>query len=433
MLTAGFATRAQITHADSVVNPSCFGYGDGHISTALSGGTEPYTVIWYFEGGVFEVNSLSLDSLVSGDYILHITDSAGLAAVDTITLTDPYQITTIDTISDASCYGVAGGFNITPQGGIEFYQGIWQRYIWVPDSNQWLIDLNWVDTMYTNADTSNFEAGYTAGVYLLTITDSLGLGCSVVRELEIHEPSSPLTFHETHEHNICKNGEAGWITVAVDGGTSPYIVEWSNSQAGVHIEQLPAGAYTVTVTDGNNCRVYETIDIEEPFQDIILHIDYQDVTCRDNKDGYVTVESVENAALPWAFQWSDQTAGEGISDLSEGTYSVTITDANNCQYSDSVELKLMDIDCIIINNVITPDGNDKNDTWIIENIHLYPNCDVSVFDRWGNQVYYAGPGYDNSWDATQNGALLDSGDYYYVVNLNIGNYRPYTGPLKVLK
>jgi len=94
---------------------------------------------------------------------------------------------------------------------------------------------------------------------------------------------------------------------------------------------------------------------------------------------------------------------------------------------------LNDVDCIIINNVITPDGNGKNDTWIIKNIELYPDCDVTVIDRWGKIVLPKTVGYDNSWDATFDGNILDSGDYYYIVNLNIGNYPPYTGPLKIIK
>ena len=94
---------------------------------------------------------------------------------------------------------------------------------------------------------------------------------------------------------------------------------------------------------------------------------------------------------------------------------------------------MRDCDCITIYNVVTPDGNGKNDTWEIKNIHLYPNAEVKVFNRWGKLVYIKNKGYDNSWDGKFEGSLLDSGDYYYVVNLNMGNYPPYTGPIKILK
>ncbi|MBU0764215.1 MAG: gliding motility-associated C-terminal domain-containing protein, partial [Bacteroidetes bacterium] len=68
----------------------------------------------------------------------------------------------------------------------------------------------------------------------------------------------------------------------------------------------------------------------------------------------------------------------------------------------------------------------------IENIHLYPGCEVSVFDRWGKLVF-SDTGYDNSWDGTCDGEELNNGDFYYVVTLNKGNYPPYTGPLKIIK
>jgi len=70
---------------------------------------------------------------------------------------------------------------------------------------------------------------------------------------------------------------------------------------------------------------------------------------------------------------------------------------------------------VIPSNVITPDGNLENDVWVVQNIENYPKNNVSVFDRWGREVFTA-KGYQNDWGATnRNGHLLMDGTYYYVL------------------
>jgi poly(beta-D-mannuronate) lyase len=66
-------------------------------------------------------------------------------------------------------------------------------------------------------------------------------------------------------------------------------------------------------------------------------------------------------------------------------------------------------------NLLTPDGDGVNDRWIIQNIKMYPNNEVSVFDKAGRLVYYK-KGYNNEWDGMLNGNLLNEGTYYYLLN-----------------
>ncbi|MBL4787258.1 MAG: gliding motility-associated C-terminal domain-containing protein, partial [Cohaesibacteraceae bacterium] len=69
----------------------------------------------------------------------------------------------------------------------------------------------------------------------------------------------------------------------------------------------------------------------------------------------------------------------------------------------------------------TPNGDGKNDVWEIENIHLYPDCDVSVFNRWGQLVFSAGKGYDNSWDGTYKGKIVPNGVYVWSLHFKDEN------------
>lgn len=93
-------------------------------------------------------------------------------------------------------------------------------------------------------------------------------------------------------------------------------------------------------------------------------------------------------------------------------------DYNGCVGRDSVILSVADDYIVRPNNVITPEGNGENDVWIIQNIENYPNNAVSVFDRWGREIYSA-KDYQNDWGATElDGTLLLDGTYYYVLSFD---------------
>jgi gliding motility-associated-like protein len=95
-------------------------------------------------------------------------------------------------------------------------------------------------------------------------------------------------------------------------------------------------------------------------------------------------------------------------------YNVTVTDINGCVNRDTVTIVVLDNFKLIVYNVVTPNGDGKNDTWIIENIWAYPNAEVSIFNRYGMEVFKAKP-YLNTWDGTYNDKDLPDGAYYYVI------------------
>ena len=67
------------------------------------------------------------------------------------------------------------------------------------------------------------------------------------------------------------------------------------------------------------------------------------------------------------------------------------------------------------NNVLTPNGDGKNDYLVIQNLELYPNNTIRIFDRAGRLLYSA-KGYQNNWDGTINGAPLAEDTYYYIID-----------------
>ncbi len=82
-------------------------------------------------------------------------------------------------------------------------------------------------------------------------------------------------------------------------------------------------------------------------------------------------------------------------------------------------------------NILTPNGDGKNDLWEVKDIQLYPQNTVNVFDQGGKTVF-AKHGYNNDWDGTYNGKPLPQGTYYYVVDLG-PNLRKFKGFISILR
>lgn len=84
------------------------------------------------------------------------------------------------------------------------------------------------------------------------------------------------------------------------------------------------------------------------------------------------------------------------------------------------------------NNIITPNGDGRNDTWVIKNIEQYPNNSVRVTDKSGN-VIYSKQGYTNDWGGTYNNGPLAQGTYYYVVDFGEGLDLVFKGFITVIR
>ena len=86
---------------------------------------------------------------------------------------------------------------------------------------------------------------------------------------------------------------------------------------------------------------------------------------------------------------------------------------------------------ILVYNLITQDGNDKNDHLEITNIEQYPNSNVQVFNRWGKEIFSMDH-YNNTDSGKRfEGKDLPAGSYYYIINLNQGGREPKSGVVTI--
>ena len=103
------------------------------------------------------------------------------------------------------------------------------------------------------------------------------------------------------------------------------------------IKHLSGGAYVVTVTDGNNCELIDSILVNEPADLIASIVDSSSVLCFNAADGFV-VMAVTGGVFPYAYNWATGQTDSTINALTGGVYNLTVTDANLCTTSSSITL-----------------------------------------------------------------------------------------------
>ncbi len=114
------------------------------------------------------------------------------------------------------------------------------------------------------------------------------------------------------------------------------------------------------------------------------------------------------------------------------TYMVEGTSANGCSNVDTVVVSVEDNFIVIPYNIITPNGNGKNDVWYVKNIESYPQNKVVIMDEWG-LVIYEKKGYNNEWDGrNKKGEILPDGTYYYVLTFE-NEKKVYKGFIALLR
>ncbi len=138
--------------------------------------------------------------------------------------------------------------------------------------------------------------------------------------------------------DVSCDGEAnGSALGAVIGGTSPYLYSWNNSASTLLASGLTAGIYQVTVTDVNGCSGNTSITITEPPSLVVNIPIFSDLKCYNDGSGFISASAI-GGTNPYTFNWSNASTNSSISNLSAGSYSLTVSDANNCISSIAISI-----------------------------------------------------------------------------------------------
>ena len=229
---------------------------------------------------------------------------------------------------------------------------------------------------------------------------------------------------------LCNGDATGSIDVTNWGGTEPYSTVWSTGDVTEDLNSLVADWYYFEVTDYHGCVVSDSAQIFQPPGFWTSHY-IQELSCMEETDGYISIE-IGGGVDPYTYLWSNGSMDSEIGNLSAGAYNVVFEDANGC--TDSLEFVINPNyeSCLEIPNTFSPNGDNYNDTWFIEYLYLYPNAEVAIFNKWGNELYRSDSPYE-PWDGTINGVPLPSEVYYYIILLNNDQADKYTGVVTIIR
>ncbi len=387
---------------------NCFGLSTGSANATAVGGTAPYQYTWS-NGGI----TSSISDVPAGVYSITVTDYHGCTAFSGANVMQPLQALNLSVnVTEPTCYGYSNGnIEMTITGGTQPYYFNW--------GNENNILLN---------NPSERLDSIAVGTYLFVITDDRG--CVVDTIVQVNEPT-PLNIGIQTTDALCYQGASGLVDLTVTGATPPYQFNWNDGQFLTEdLSNLSAGNYMVQITDNQGCIDSIAGVVNQP-DSILISTEIINVSCVDQEDGAISL-TVNGGISPYSFAWSSGENVPSISNLMAGYYFSTITDDNSCIATITVEVLPSTIPCVNPVNTFTPNGDLYNDTWVIDNMYLYPKASIQVFNKWGNLVFRS-EGLYTPWDGTYNNNPLPSEVYYYIIELNDPTTSKLTGTLTIIR
>lgn len=342
----------------------------------LDGGVLPYTYLW----STGEIDSLIVNIQDSICWVI-VSDSCGNTLNDTIFF-NPFELVTAIVYDSITHIGLVE-VDFSSTGGPFSYE--------------------WFDIIGNVISTDSLTSNLCEGTYFVTTNDN-STNCSVNDTLiaTFYLPDGIVDVATT--------------TVLSDAdlwGNPPYSYFWDNAEISAH-SNICSGSHWVEVTDDDGCVVRSDFDIDP----LLIALDPAEfiIECSlENLDVDITADAIGGTA-PYTYAWSNGSTGNSFNlSLSPGNYSVTIMDNNACTKDTSFVIATMSADCVP--NVFTPNGDNINDTWNLENTFLYSDSEIRVYGRYGKLLFQS-VGYSTAWDGkNENGNDVTDGAYFYHIDI----------------
>jgi len=373
--------------------------------TSSSDGTD-YTYSWSGPNGftsILQNPSISpADTTMSGAYKLTVTAVTGctvtkktivkISAFPTaaITLTDNSGIANNDGII---CYGAKA--TLTASDGTGYI------YSW------------------SSGETTASITKGTAGTYTVTVTNANGCTDTEAATITVNVlPIAAITITDNSEiennDGIICNGATATLTAS--GGTS-YI--WSSGETTAAITKGTAGTYIVTVTNANGCTDTATAKVVVNALPVVEAsnngpvFSFKALSLTGGPEGMTTYSWTGSGG----FTSNSQSPSVSTSALAAmaGVYTLTVTNSSGCTNTDTTTVEINELP---VPSVITPNGDGKNDYFVIGEI--IGKVDLIIFNRWGNEEY-TNSNYLNDWDGRNNkGTELPNDTYFYILKFESG-------------
>lgn len=315
------------THTDVLCNAG----NTGAINIDVSGATAPYVYLWNDA-----VTTEDRSNLNAGVYFVTVHDNNQCSATQSVNVSEPSTLVATETHVDVSCFGAStGSIDVTSNGGISPYSYVWSDG-------------------FSNEDRSNIAAGN----YVVSVNDSNA--CATMLSVIISQPNA-ISISEVHINALCFGSSDAVIDITASGGSSPYVYAWNDLVTTEDRNNLTAGTYSVTVNDSYSCSSALSISVSQPAALVITET-HQNPSCFTFSDASIFT-TVTGGVSPYAYLWNDADTSPLRSGLNAGTYTVTVSDYNQCTVSSSISLiepSGMNLTSSFTNPTCETNGDDGN-------------------------------------------------------------------------
>ncbi len=281
----------------------------GSATVSATGGC---TYIYSWSNGS---STATISGLCPGSYSVTVTDlTCGAGAVKTaaVTVTSTGATVNISTSNNVSCNGGSNGSaTVTVAGGTGPY-----TYSWSPSGK-----------------TTATATGLSSGTYTVMVTDNSG--CTSSKTVTISQPSQVAAAVGSGSASCGQSN--GSISVTASGGTGSFTYLWSNGATTATTTGISAGTYTVTVTDVNGCTKTATVTVTNTNGGTATATATATVSCNGGNNGSATA-TITGGTSPYTYSWSNGSTQSSINNLQSTIYTVTITDANGCISTQTVNI-----------------------------------------------------------------------------------------------
>ena len=236
-----------------ITDQTCAGQANGEIDLTINGNNPNPNIVWNGPNNFYS-NSIDINNLVSGDYILLVTDLSGCQVFDTVNVGSASPFSVTSNVDSVSCSGFNDGtidIIISNNDSLSYLWYAFSNYI-NPNSTVFLSSQQDIDSLFP-------------GTYFLTASDSTG--CFYRDTFYLLEPNP---FNATY--NIippsCNGYLDGYIDLSISANSSLLSFNWQGpnnfQNSNEDISSLAPGQYFLQVSDPNNCTFYDTINIIDP-------------------------------------------------------------------------------------------------------------------------------------------------------------------------
>jgi len=431
--TAAVGQVTTLAAASSQTDVSCFGLFDGTAEVSASGGDPDYSYLWSTNE-----TTASVSNLAAGTYTVTVTDNAGCSQTAEVSISEPPALTAGSVWQAQACQQSIGTVTLTVAGGTPDYTFEWSTgastqnledvapefyTVTVTDANGCTLEstntvvqpppalsvqtafaqtncpgellvvgdlislvnggMPGYTYLWSNGATTANLTGVPDGVYTVTVTDAQG--CTEVHTNTAVAYIAPWTVTSLITNVTCNGGLDGTIMLAASGAYGPpYTYSWSTNPMG----GLPAGTFTVTITDALGCALVEMYSVLEPDAINLVGTTVVPADCSNGFMGAITVLGITGGSMPYSPLWEGPlgfTSTElNLTGLSGGLYTLTLTD---------------DIGCTNQFEITVPEGQSPPNV-------LLNGADTVCLNVPETFVIFPDAGTNYQWDAGPNGTIV---------------------------